>query len=140
MKLIPKQKKIIITIFLSLLEIVIFMSFHHKINFEEGTISFLSQITPMGILCFLNYYILSPILYIVMLKAMQLFGKYKHIISVFSTIVSHCTSWLAETNTHWGVVDTAIEGSACEYLRRYNSYTKIQTNISIQFLIRKNLN
>ena len=116
-----KQGKVILTIFLTFLEVIIIYSLYKNnvFNTDDFWILFLSYVTPMGFLCFLNYWLISPIIIHVGLLIWCYLGHYKRISNQFNSYAIQCVTWLKNIKMHWGVIDTAEEcqnANTCEGL------------------------
>lgn len=114
-----KREKIILTIMLTAVEgLVSYVLYRHNIiNTNSWWIVFLSYVTPVGFLCFLNYYIFSPVFLYIAMRIWCWFGHYERISRKFSIIATQCVTWLNNIKHHWGVVDTAKEcqnANTCE--------------------------
>ncbi len=115
------REKVVITVILTLLECVIAYSLYNDNIFDANNfwILFLSYITPMGFLFFLNYWILSPAIIHITLMVWHLSGHYNCVSKQFNIIATQCVMWLKNMKIHWGVIDTAEEGqnaNTCEGL------------------------
>ena len=115
------REKVILTVVLTFAEgIVGYILYKNNIlNTESFWILFLSYVTPMGFLCFLNYWILSPVLIRIGLSIWCWLGHYRRISKQFNSIAIQCVTWLKNVKMHWGVIDTAEEcqnANTCEGL------------------------
>lgn len=116
-----KREKEILTVVLTFVEgIAGYILYKNNIfNTESFWIFFLSYVTPMGFLCFVNYWILSPVLIHIGLKIWFWTGHYKRVSKQFNSIAIQCATWLKNVKMHWGVIDTAEEcqnANTCEGL------------------------
>lgn len=116
-----KREKVILTVVLTFIEgIVGYILYKNNIfKTENFWILFLSYVTPMGFLCFVNYWVLSPILIHIGLKVLSWSGHYRRVSKQFNRIAIQCVIWLKNVKIHWGVIDTAEEyqnANTCEGL------------------------
>lgn len=114
-----KTIKIIVTIILTIIEILIWIWLSHN-NITEPMneiFQFLTYTAPVGILYFVNYYILSEILIYFGMGILIFLGYYKYISKRYNKIASKCIAWLVNTDLHWGVIDKAEQcqnANTCE--------------------------
>lgn len=134
------QKKtcVSITIILSLIEltIIFLVGYRRAISFNSNMLTIISYVFPCGALYFMNYYIITPIIYYLFLLFLQLLGHYNHISKQFNSFAEKCVMWLVNQPSHWGAIDSADErqnANTCEGLlalqksgliRRYGSIYK----------------
>lgn len=115
------REKLVLTVVLTLVEgIAGYILYKNNIfKAESFWILFLSYVTPMGFLCFLNYWILSPLFIRIGLRIWSWLGHYKRVSKQFNKIAIQCVVWLKNVKKHWGVIDTAEEcqnANTCEGL------------------------
>lgn len=116
-----KREKIILTVVLTFVEGVVgYILYKNNIlKTESFWILFLSYVTPMGFLCFLNYWVLSPVIIHMGLVIWCWSGHYRRVSKQFNDIAIQCVTWLKNVRMHWGVIDTAEEcqnANTCEGL------------------------
>lgn len=116
-----KRERVILTVALTFAEgIVGYILYKGNIlNTDSFLMLFLSYVTPMGFLCFLNYWVLSPALVYIGLKIWCWSGHYRRVSKQFNSIAIQCVTWLKNVKMHWGVIDTAEEcqnANTCEGL------------------------
>lgn len=122
-----KRKNIIIaiTVMLTLTEFIILYYFRANtiilslLDEHNRIIDILSLIMPTGLLYILNYYVLSPVIYICLRTVWRLLGHYEYLKKYFDTVITPCVNWLIDINMHWGPLDTSSEcqnANSCEGL------------------------
>ena len=116
-----KKLRIILTVILTLIEAGIgyILYKNNMLNVESFWVTFLSYVTPMGFLCFVNYWILAPELIYVGLKIWYWSGHYKYVSEQFDNLSLQCVNWLKNIKVYWGVIDTTDEcqnANTCEGL------------------------
>lgn len=102
-----KKWKIFVTALLSVIEGAIgyVLVENNAVIIEGYFVSFFSYVTPVGFLCFLNYYVLSPIIVFVGMEIWTFSGHYRRVSRQFNRISEKCAIWLRNTKTHWGPLD-----------------------------------
>lgn len=116
-----RQERIVLTVVLTIIEgIISYILYANEIiRTDSWWIVFLSYVTPVGFLCFLNYNFLSPICIYIALKIWEWTGHFQRVSKQFNIIAEKCIAWLNGVDSHWGVVDTAEEcqnANTCEVL------------------------
>ena len=134
-----KKKVIAVTVALSLIEAFLYyiLSRDGKIDNDSWLITFMSYAMPMGFLCFINYYLLAPVLILFSRSVWHMMGHYGYISKKFSNVISKEIAWLIDCRVHWGVIDTAVEcqnANTCEGIlalkkaKMSSRYSNIYTN------------
>ena len=82
------REKVILTVVLTLAEgfVGYILQKNNILNIESFWIVFLSYVTPMGFLCFLNYWILSPVLIHIGLTIWCWSGHYRRVSKQFNMV------------------------------------------------------
>ena len=154
-----KNEKVILTIILTFLEgISGYILYKNNIIDTNGFwVLFLSYVTPMGFLCFLNYWLFAPILIFIWVRVSEWLGYYRRVSKYFNILAGQCIAWLRNAKIHWGVIDTVEEtqnANTCEGLlaikktkldQRYKiiyeeALLNILNNVTDRGLISKSLN
>ena len=122
-----KKKNIVIaiTIVITLIEFVILFLFKTNkllsllLDEDNQILEILSLIMPTGLLYILNYYVLSPAIYLFFCTFWRILGHYEYLKDYYSKIMKACINWLINTDKHWGPLDTSSEcqnANSCEGL------------------------
>lgn len=106
-----KLERVVITVFLSILELIVY--FHHtdaiNIILSDGTIQRIAAyILPTGGMFFLNYYIIAPLIILLLCLIWESYG-HTSFIKEIEQVEDKCTQWLAGMNVKWGPYDSANE-------------------------------
>ncbi len=149
--MIKKDKLIVVTVFLTVLEFVIaFFSplkdiFEKLINdFQISSLAlkFVSHAFPAGIVYFINYFVISPYVYKFLRLVWRFIGHYKYMDRMMTPIIRQAVEWLISCECHWGVRHDANQcqnANTCEALialnksslakKKKNAYKKAFRNV-----------
>jgi hypothetical protein len=116
---------IIITIVLTIIEGLLFYflklnSFFVNILGEDNPIvNFVSSAIPVGVVFFLNYYVISPLIYNLGILLTNKIGNYMFLRKYYLKVIYNCINWLISLKKHWGPLDASEEcqnANTCEGL------------------------
>lgn len=88
-------------------------------SIDNKLMEFVSLATPVGIVYFLNYYVIAPLTYRLINVVWHLTGHYNYFIVRIDKVISNCADWLVITKLHWGTFETSDEcqnANTCEGL------------------------
>ncbi len=102
--------RIIITIFISVLELIICKNcnFCELFMFEKVWLTdFISMLTPAGILYLLNYYIFAPVIFYTFQIVGIAMRNYRILDNKYEKLINQSINWLLRCKKHWGVDENA---------------------------------
>lgn len=124
-----KQRKILVTVFLSALEIWVLIQYNllallqdtinRMFKTETDILALLTLVTPAGVLFLINWYFITPWLEMKFEWVQRTIGNYRSIDNQYRVTIQKLNNWLINMQCHWGVVDTASEpqnANTCEAL------------------------